>query len=102
MKYIKYFIQFILIILSFLIFKILGPKISSYVGGKIFEIIGPFFRSKKIIHSNIRRAFPRISLEDINKMTNSMWNNYGRIFAEYMFIKDFRMENFHLKLKLMV
>ncbi len=100
MKYIKYFIQFILIILSFLIFKILGPKISSYVGGKIFEIIGPFFRSKKIIHSNIRRAFPRISLEDINKLTNSMWNNYGRIFAEYMFIKDFRNGKLSSKIKI--
>jgi len=100
MKYIKYFIQFILIILSFLIFKILGPKISSYVGGKIFEIIGPFFRSKKIIHSNIRRAFPRISLEDINTLTNSMWNNYGRIFAEYMFIKDFRDGKLSSKIKI--
>ena len=23
-----------------------------------------------------------------------MWNNYGRIFAEYMFIKDFRFGKF--------
>ena len=29
-----------------------------------------------------------------------MWNNYGRIFAEYMFIKDFRMENLQKILKL--
>ena len=26
----------------------------------------------------------------MNKMTKLMWNNYGRVFAEYMFIKDFR------------
>ena len=29
-----------------------------------------------------------------------MWNNYGRIFAEYMFIKDFRNGKLSQKLKL--
>ena len=100
MKYIKYFLQFILIIFSFLIFKILGPKISSYASGKIFEIIGPYFRSKKIIHSNIKKAFPKISFEDLNKLTNSMWNNYGRVFAEYVFIKDFRNGKLSSKIKI--
>ncbi len=90
MKYIKYFIQFILVILSFLIFKILGPKISSNLSGKIFEIIGPLFRSKKIIHQNIRRAMPDITSENLMKLTKLMWNNYGKIFAEYIFIKEFR------------
>ena len=27
--------------------------------------------------------------ERLNEITKSMWNNYGRVFAEYMFIKDF-------------
>ena len=63
MKIIKYFVQFLFVILSFILFKILGPKLSSKISGKIFEIIGPFFRSKKIIHSNIKRAFPEIDPE---------------------------------------
>ena len=100
MNYIKYFLQFILIVFSFLIFKILGPKISSYISGKIFEIIGPCFRSEKIIHSNIKKAFPEISLKDLNKLTNSMWNNYGRVFAEYVFIKDFRNGKLSSKIKI--
>tara|TARA_B100002019_G_scaffold136840_1_gene117883 strand:+ start:129 stop:950 length:822 start_codon:yes stop_codon:yes gene_type:complete len=79
--------------ISFLIFKILGANISSKLSGKLFEIIGPYFRSKEIIHSNIKRAFPEISLNDLQKMTNSMWNNYGRIFAEYIFIKNYRFGN---------
>ena len=90
MKYIKYFIQFIITILSFIIFKFLGPIVSSNLSGKIFEKIGPFFRSKKIILSNLKRAYPDKSLEDLNKIINLMWNNYGRFFAEFMFIKDFR------------
>ena len=90
MNKIKYFFQFIIIVFIFFIFKILGPKISSFVGGKLFEIIGPIFRSKKIIHKNIKRAFPDINKEKLNKIKSSMWNNYGRVFAEYMFIKNFR------------
>ena len=90
MKYIKYFIQFFLTILSYLIFRILGPNFSSNLSGKIFELIGPFFRSKQIIYTNIKRAIPDIDSKNLENITRLMWNNYGRLFAEYMFIKDFR------------
>ena len=66
MKNIKYFIQFLLIIISFVIFKLLGVKFSSNLSGKIFEKIGPFFRSKRIIQSNIKRAFPNANLDWIS------------------------------------
>ena len=90
MNKIKYFFQFILIIIIFFIFKILGAKISSFLGGKLFELIGPFFRSKEIINLNIKRAFPDIDQKKLNKIKSSMWNNYGRVFAEYIFMKNFR------------
>ncbi len=90
MKNFKYFIQFLLAVICFAFFKILGPNLSSNLSGKLFEKIGPFFRQKKIIHSNIKKAIPNIKDEEMNKMTKLMWNNYGRVFAEYMFIKDFR------------
>jgi KDO2-lipid IV(A) lauroyltransferase len=100
MKYIKYFFQFIFVIIFFSFFKILGLRISSAIGGKMFEIIGPLFRSKNLIHSNIKKAFPDINLKDLNKMTKLMWNNYGRVFAEYMFIKDFRIDNSNSKIEI--
>ena len=90
MRNIKYFLQFILIIIFFFIFKILGVKIASNLSGKIFQIIGPLFRSKRLIYSNIKTALPNINLNELNEIYNSMWNNYGRVFAEYMFIKKFR------------
>ena len=90
MKYVKYFFEFLFSIFFFIIFKIIGPKIASKISGKIFEIIGPFFRSKKIIYNNIKRALPGIDENNLKKIENSMWNNYGRIFAEYIFLKDFR------------
>ena len=90
MKYLSYFIQFIFTIISFVVFKILGANLASNLSGKIFEKIGPFFRSKKIIYSNIKRAIPNIENKEVRKISSLMWNNYGRVFAEFMFMKDFR------------
>ena len=98
MKIIKYFLQFLFIIIFFSLFKILGLNISSALGGKLFEKIGPLFRSKKLIHSNLKKAFPDISLEHLNGITKMMWNNYGRVFAEYMFIKEFREDRSNKKI----
>ena len=100
MKQIKYFFQFTLIIIFFSLFKILGYKLSSAVGGKLFEIVGPLFRSKKLIHSNIINAIPNLNIKEINKINKLMWNNYGRVFAEYMFIKDFREGNLQNNIKI--
>ena len=90
MNKIKYFFQFIFVIVMFLIFKILGIKLGSLLGGKLFQIIGPIFRSKKLIFENIRRALPNISKNELTSIYNSMWENYGRVFAEYIFLKKFR------------
>ena len=93
MRIIKYLIQFIIICIFYVIFKIIGVKLSSFLSGKLFEIIGPVFRSKKIIDNNIRKAFPDYNSEELNKIKSSMWNNYGRVFAEYLYIKNFRDGN---------
>ena len=90
MKIVKYFFHFLFFIIFFFLFKILGFKISSAIGGKLFEMIGPIFRSKKLIDTNIKKALPNINSEDLKKTIRLMWNNYGRIFAEYVFIKSFR------------
>ena len=94
MRNIKYFFQFLLIVPLFVIFKCIGLNLASFIGGKLFEIIGPLFRSEKIIHSNIKKAFPNLNSKEINKITKQMWNNYGRVFSEYMFIKNYRNKLF--------
>ena len=100
MKNIKYFFQFLFIIIFFCFFKLLGFKTSSKIGGKLFEIIGPLFRSKNLIYANIKKGIPDINLKDLDRMTKMMWNNYGKIFAEYMFIKDFRKGKLSTKVKI--
>ena len=100
MKFIKYFIQFLFVILSFIIFKILGPNLSSSISGKIFELIGPYFRSKEVVKSNIKKAFPNINSTDLQRISNSMWKNYGKVFAEFMFMKNFRFGKLAKKIEI--
>ena len=94
MKSIKYFIQFLIIIIFFLIFKILGMKFASYFSGKIVSYIGPLFRPIELIKSNLLKALPNLDSNELNKISKKMWNNYGRILAEYIFIKDLRNGKF--------
>ena len=72
MKLIKYFLQFIIIIFFFVIFKILGYKKSSDLGAYIFSKLGHLFRSKKVLNQNLR---------------NINLSEYGSIDARYLFMR---------------
>ena len=91
MKNIIYFLQFIIIYIFFLLFKIIGYKNSSSFGFLIGKYIGPLFRSKKKIASIVNQVK---DLEDHKKIIiNNVLGNYGRIFAEYPHLKNFRNGN---------
>ena len=90
MDKIKYFLQFIIILILFFLFKLLGLKYSTRFSGNLMTILGPMFRSNKIIISNLTKAFPKLNLQEKKILSEKMWFNYGRILAEYMYIKYFR------------
>ena len=90
MKLLKYFFQFLFIILLLTIFKIIGLKLSRIISGKLFSVLGPFFRSKKVIEKNISFAFSKSDKKFKKNIINDMWKSYGKILAEYVFIKNFR------------
>jgi Kdo2-lipid IVA lauroyltransferase/acyltransferase len=100
MKIIKYFIQFLIILILFMIFKILGLKFSSYLSSKIVSTIGPIFRSKNLIRANILKALPNLNEKQIQAISGKMWSNYGRILAEYIFIKKFRRTSLNNNIKI--
>jgi len=90
MKNFKYFIQFLFILLLFGVYKILGLRLSLLISNFIFTLLGPIFRSNKISELNLSFAFKDFNKTEKNKIIKKMWGNYGKIFAEYMFIKQFR------------
>ena len=89
MKKIVHFIEFILIKVLFIFFKIIGYKYSSNLGFLIGKIIGPIFRSKKLIIKNLQKANLQ-KQNNLEKIASDVLGNYGRIFAEYVHLKNFR------------
>ena len=90
MKFIKYFFQSLFIFFLFFIFKSIGLRLSRILASIIFITLGPFFRSKKICNKNISLVFSQSDEIFKKKLIKNMWKNYGKIFAEYCFIKYFR------------
>ncbi len=90
MKNFIYFIEFLIIIIFFLIFRIIGYKAASNFGFFIGKVFGPKFRSKKTIVDNIRNYKSSLKNTEIEKIIKKMWGNYGRILAEYPYVSSFR------------
>ncbi len=89
MKKIIYFFEFIIIQIFFTIFKIIGYRASSNLGSFIGKLFGPIFRSKSLIIDNLKKS--KIILEkEKHYIAKNVLENYGRIFAEYPHLKNFR------------
>ncbi len=84
-----YLIEFILIKLFFFILIIIGYKNGSNFGDFIGRLFGPIFRSKKLIENNLEQS-GIVDKKNYNKIISKIYGNYGRILAEYPFLKAFR------------
>ena len=98
-KKIKYFLQFFVISLFLLIFKLLGLKISRLISKKILTFIGPLFRSNVMTKANIDLAFSEKDQNFKEKIINQMWSTYGKILAEYSFINNFKNQKLEKKIE---
>ena len=99
MKILKYFIESIFIYTFFLIIKIIGLKQSRKIFSLLFRVIGPLIRSNKIIKENLKIAFPNIEKKDQDIIIKKMWSNYAMTFVEYIFLKRFNKESYHINIK---
>jgi len=96
-KIINYFLQSILIYLFFFIGFILGIKLSRKIFSSLFLLIGPIFKSKKIIKKNLNIFDPVMSDVAKNSIIKNMWKNFGMTFIEYIFLKNFKKQSSHVK-----
>ena len=97
MKIIRYFFEFLCVISLFCIFKIIGLRNASYLGGFLGRLVGPLFRSKNVIKKNIKIALGNIDEKKEKEIIGGMWSNIGRTFSEYMFLKDFKFNKTNFK-----
>ena len=92
MKKINHIIQFIIIKIFFTIFAIIGYRASSKLGFLIGKYFGPIFRSQELIINNLKKA--NIDKKNnFEKIASNVLGNYGRIFSEYVHLKNFKNDS---------
>ena len=97
MKILNYFLQSIIVYFFFLLGRILGLKISRKIFSLLFSIVGPFFKSKKVIEKNLINFSRKVVNVNKKNITNDMWINYGKTFIEYIFLDIFQKKNSHMQ-----
>ena len=98
-KIINYLFQSLLIYSFFILGRILGLKISRKLFSFLFILIGPIFKSKKIVEKNMIIFLKKSPLKNKNEIINNMWKNYGKTFIEYIFLNYFRKQKSHIFIK---
>tara|TARA_Y100000741_G_scaffold134939_1_gene101650 strand:+ start:513 stop:1367 length:855 start_codon:yes stop_codon:yes gene_type:complete len=98
MKNFYHLTQYVIIIFLFILFRVIGFKASSNFGFFIGKYLGPLFRSKLSIINNLKKAQINGNYKQI---ATNVLGNYGRIFAEYVHLKNFKNDklNNHISIE---
>lgn len=83
MKKLRYALEATLLTLLFIIFKILPVSAASNLGGFIGRTIGPRLAASRKALRNIEAALPELSPTQHQMAIRDMWDNLGRVIAEY-------------------
>lgn len=83
MKTIRYALEAVFLYLMFFIFGLLGPERASALGGWIGRTLGPRMAVSRKARANIALAFPDYADARREEILRGMWDNLGRVIAEY-------------------
>jgi KDO2-lipid IV(A) lauroyltransferase len=83
----NYRLQFLGVLLFLKLFAVLPVDTASQFGGWLGRIIGPRMSSHKRALNNLRAVFPDTSDAAITQITGQMWDNAGRVMAEYIHLE---------------
>lgn len=71
------------------LFRLIGLDAASAVGSWIARRLAPLAPAHKTARRNLERALPRLSASEIDTILTGMWDNLGRVFAEYAHLRRF-------------
>ena len=84
LKKIRHLIEAIFVWFAFIFFHYVLPfKVSVFLGGWIGRHVGPYLPLSKRARSSLRKCFPELTTLEIERIVTDMWDNYGRLAAEY-------------------
>jgi len=75
----------------FWLFSVLPIDWASAAGGWLARSIGPRIGASKRAVVNLRRAMPELGDADIRRIVRGMWDNLGRVVAEYPHLQEVKI-----------
>jgi KDO2-lipid IV(A) lauroyltransferase len=82
-RYVGYPLEAAFLYLIYGIFMVLPLDTASALGGWIGRTIGPRLRTSRKARRNLDRAMPELSEARRDEIITGMWDNLGRVMAEY-------------------
>ena len=76
---------------AFRFFRLLPLDRASALGGALARTVGPRLGASKRARINLRRALPGLSDAEIERIVAGMWDNLGRVVAEYPHLGEFEV-----------
>ncbi|MGH7076078.1 MAG: lysophospholipid acyltransferase family protein [Stellaceae bacterium] len=90
-KRVRYFLEGVGATLLWSVFRALPLPAASATGGFIARQIGPRMGVTRRAERNLRRAMPELSEPEITRIIRGMWDNLGRVVAEYPHLGKFKV-----------
>lgn len=88
MKKLRYAFEGTICALFFTLFRIMPLDIASALGGTITRTIGPHLAASRKADRNLQNAMPELDTSERRKIIAGMWENLGRVFAEYPHLRQ--------------
>lgn len=89
-KNIRYLLETPFIWFGLLFFRLFSPNKASMIGAKIALTIHYFLKNKlsvnKLAYDNLSQAMPELNPQQKQQIIADMWDNFGRIIAEFIHI----------------
>lgn len=79
------------LVLAYGFFRVLPVDWASGIGGFLARVIGPRLGVTKRAEENLKRALPDLTPAQRRQVIAGMWDNLGRVIAEYPHLDKFRL-----------
>lgn len=83
MKRLRHLLEAAGLFLALGLFRTLSPDTASNLGGWIGRAVGPRLGVSRRARGNLALAMPELSPEAVERIVRGMWDNLGRVAAEY-------------------
>ena len=88
MKPLRYALETVLAYLTYGFFRLLPLEIASDAGGKLVRTMGPCMGISRVALRNLDMAFPEKTPDERAQILGGMWENLGRVIAEYPHLRE--------------